>query len=144
MRDPSLQVCPILRSKLQAVGGQRLLGGRAALYQDHIRLRGWSLQGRYDRCVGLSEVERVDWYVDGVPRVLIGLRQGEEISLAVRGAALWRLTLEDLRGRACRSKPLSRKGVRYRHQVLYTDELLPGGDGMMVSPAAVAARTDRT
>lgn len=49
-----------LRSSSFTLKNRRLLWARARLYVDRLELTGWSLSGRYHRCIPLSSVDEIE------------------------------------------------------------------------------------
>lgn len=72
--------------------------GRAALYEDHIHIRGWTWQGRYQREVLVEDIEEVEWRPQPErPNLYLHLTDGKTIPLRLRkGAGLWNAKLHDL------------------------------------------------
>jgi hypothetical protein len=76
--------------------------GRALLYEDRVRIRGWTWRGRYERAIRLERIERVQWWavVDDV-NFMLHLEDGGAVPLQLlKGAGTWNVTLHDLLGQS--------------------------------------------
>ncbi|HMB93882.1 MAG TPA: hypothetical protein VKP65_23735 [Rhodothermales bacterium] len=69
-----------------------LFCARARLYADGLELSGWSLRGRYRRCIAAEQILQVD--VLGEDGLLLWLSTGETLRLRIREAARWKETIE--------------------------------------------------
>lgn len=131
--------------------GRRLYLGRARLYATWMMLSGWHASGRYCRCISLADVEEVKWLGAAgrtEPNLQVLLKGGEMLSLHIRGAALWRLTIDAKLPRRVMRPDVQR---RYTHRVLYQERMQTRGDSgagvpFMVPgrPTQAAAASERT
>lgn len=69
-----------------------LFYARAQLYADRLELSGWSLRGRYRRCIAAEQVLQVDVLSDD--GLLLWLSTGETLRLRIREASRWKATIE--------------------------------------------------
>jgi hypothetical protein len=56
------------------------------MYPDRLELTGWTLGGRYRRCISLDRIDEIDH--DG-GRLLLELQNGERVALGMEEAAHW-------------------------------------------------------
>lgn len=82
---PSLPDVPLLSTSF-GLEDRWLLWSRLRLYPDRLELRGWAVLGRIRRRIPLQRVERTD-HEDG--RLLLGLKSGTQLRLAVEEAERW-------------------------------------------------------
>lgn len=97
---------PLLSTRCR-VPDRRLWFGRAELYEDRIRIRGWTWRGRYRRVVPLDQVERVQWWATtGDVNFMLYLDDGRAVPLRLlRGAGTWNAKLHALLGQSLLAHP---------------------------------------
>jgi hypothetical protein len=95
--EPSPDHSPLLTNRCR-VPHRRLWFGRADLYDDHVRIRGWTWRGRYRRVVPLDRIERVQWWATTEDvNFMLHLDDGGAVPLRLlRGAGTWNAKLHAL------------------------------------------------
>lgn len=81
--------------------------GRALLYEDRVRIQGWTWDGRYRRTIPLERVREVEWrpVPEGV-NLILHLDEGRSVPLSFpQGAGLWNAKLHDLLDRGLLNHP---------------------------------------
>lgn len=76
--------------------------GRALLYEDRVRIQGWTWRGRYERVIPTDRIDRVQWWavVDDV-NFMLHLKNGGAVPLQLlKGAGTWNVKLHDLLGQS--------------------------------------------
>jgi hypothetical protein len=81
---------------------QTLWFGRALLYEDRVRIRGWTWRGRYERVIPLERIDRVQWWaVINDVNFMLHLKDGRAVPLQLRkGAGTWNVKLHGLLGQS--------------------------------------------
>ncbi|WP_457651147.1 hypothetical protein [Rhodocaloribacter sp.] len=99
----------------------RLFLGRARLSPEEIVITGWRRRGRYRRRIRLDELVGVTWHPGRKERrgITLYFRNGDECTLLLKGAALWRLALDRLLARGRRPAHPDLSGKRYAVRRLY-------------------------
>jgi hypothetical protein len=82
------------------IPGLSLWFGKAQLFDDRVRLTGWTWSGRYERVIPLQHIDRVKWWaVMEDVNFLLHLRDGSAVPLYLhRNAGTWNYEVRDLLG----------------------------------------------
>lgn len=76
--------------------------GRALLYEDRVRIQGWTWVGRYEREISLVRIDRVQWWaVINDVNFLMHLEDGSAVPLQLmKGAGTWNVKLHKMLGQS--------------------------------------------
>lgn len=79
---------------------ERLWFARADLFDDAIRLSGWTWRGRVERRIAIASIDRVQWWaVLKDVNFMLHLADGTSIPMQLhQGAGTWNCKLHDLMG----------------------------------------------
>lgn len=75
------------------------------LFDDQLVLSGWTWSGQYERAISLQHVDEVRWINNpDVPgNLVLCLTSGEMITVAVKGAGMWKYAIDEQCGHGLRS-----------------------------------------
>lgn len=81
-----------LRQSRFTFGSPALLFAKIRLYEGHVDLSGWQLNGRYHRRIGLRQILHID--VLREETMVLWLTSGEALRLQIKQAVLWKAEME--------------------------------------------------
>lgn len=82
------------------IAGRALAMPRACLFEDRLRLRGWTTAGQFEEVIRLADVVDVEWFtsVKHEPNIRIVTARGGERHLWLPNAGLWCYEIRRLAG----------------------------------------------
>ena len=93
--SPYLHHVPIITSRVR-LPDRRLVRARAQLFGDRIEVSGWSLHGRYHRCISLGRIAHLESFAyHEHPHLTLFLDTDEVVILYMEDAFLWRSFFEN-------------------------------------------------
>lgn len=108
----------VLRSRCRLAGA---LWGHAVLAEEHLDVRAWTVRGLVERRIPLHSIRSTSWCSLDTRGAMLQLELGDErLALQLRGAALWKLAIDD-RTRQQHARPAAapERARTYRHRALY-------------------------